>query len=499
MILLSFFAFAIVYFPTKEIRIGISPDSIHYIGTARNLIAGDGFNSYNNSPLLLYPPFYPLLLAFFGLIFKTDPLVLANTINSVLFGLITFSTGVIAFSLTRKSIVFAFLASLTVVFSIPLYGVTTMAWSETLFIFFVIMFFLIFKIYSESHKIIYLLYLICVTAFACITRYIGVVLIFVGIIGILMISDHIKKFSHILFFTVFSSLPLCIWLLKNVLISGTFTGIRQLSDYTLFDNVLSLLKHIFSWFFPDQLKSNRILLIAIGLLLGILIGYYIWYFISKKKAISPIQFILIIFTFGYIVFLLISSKSAFSQLIDNRFLSPVFIPIILLIFIIADDVVIIMQEHHSLKKISPVIIFFLTMSIFYSGKTTLNNSNNLSLYRLGFNTKSYLQSNTLEYLLNHPSALNNCKIYTNNPIAISFIAYIPAETSPSRKANYLSSIVADDIMKLDGSWITQKSCLIWFQSDSVKDLYSLYDLQEIVNLELINSFSDGAIYTIDKK
>ena len=361
------------------------------------------------------------------------------------------------------------------------------------------LFFFVYTLYSTNPKNIYLLLLICITASVCLTRYIGIILIFVGIISILRVSGHFKKISHLVCFSIFSSLPITAWLIKNMLISGTFTGTRQYSEHTIFENIHSLLVNLFSWFFSDQIKSNRILLLVIGLILCILIGFYIRNLISKKITISSIQSVLVIFTLVYIISLLASSISSFWQLIDNRYLSPVFIPITLLIFIFADDVLIIMQEQHSLKFILPVIILILTISITYSGKNTLKNSQELASYRLGFNTQANLQSETTEYLIKNPSVVDNCKVYTNNPIAISFVAYFPAETSPGREVNYLTSIVTDDITKLDDSWITQRSCLIWFHSDSRYILYSLNDLKKIIRLDLMYSFNDGAIYAIEKK
>jgi hypothetical protein len=43
---------------------GISPDSVIYISTARNIANGRGFVTYVDAPLVLQPPSYPAILGF---------------------------------------------------------------------------------------------------------------------------------------------------------------------------------------------------------------------------------------------------------------------------------------------------------------------------------------------------------------------------------------------------------------------------------------------------
>ncbi len=78
---LAFFALLgaiLIYLATSNYIVGISADSIAYISTARNLIAGEGFVRFDGNPVLVWPPMYPLLLALIGSVFKIDPLLLAN-------------------------------------------------------------------------------------------------------------------------------------------------------------------------------------------------------------------------------------------------------------------------------------------------------------------------------------------------------------------------------------------------------------------------------------
>lgn len=505
LIILSLFAAALVYFPTQQFKIGISPDSIQYIGTARNLVTGFGFTSYNGLPLLLYPPFYSVALAFLGWVFRTDPLFLANFLNSILFGFTVFLSGLLAYELTQKSFVFSLLSVIAITFSIPLYDVTTMAWSETLFIFLSLLFVFSSKFYSRTHSFSSLALIALISALASLTRYIGIFLIILGTINVLRIPEMKikKKGEQLIFFIVLSSLPMIIWVIRNFVISGTLTGMRQISQYTLVENLHAIILNVFKWYFPVQVASRQfraIEIIGIVILTILLIDNY--YRMGKpklNKLFSPLQIDLILFILLYIILLLSTSKTGFWQLIDNRYLSPVFIPLTLLLLSWAQSITVNFTKYFSLKIFLPFMSLFFLLLLLHPINTTLRNTKELAHFRLGFNTQSYLRSETINFLLAHPSIADECTIYTNQPIELDLIVYIPAKASPSKSTNDITSIVTDDVTKLSDLWPNSQSCLVWFTSSEKNDFFSINDLQKIVNLKIQYSFNDGTIYTIEKK
>ena len=499
--LLSLLAFALVYFPTENARIGVSPDTVNYIGTARNLIAGNGFLAYNNSPLLLFPPLYPLVLAGLGFIFKKDPLILANIVNSILFGLIVFVAGKFAFKLTNRSVIFSLLAVLSIIFSIPLYGVTTMAWSETLFIFLTVLFLMQLNSYTTDRRTLKLVSLAILAALAALTRYVGVVLIPVGFARIIFSSNNKfkTKVSQAAYYLILSSLPVGAWLLRNRIISGTFTGARQLSGYSFLDNFSSMVIGFFSWYFKPQLLNSQMFIGVIFLLTGLLIGYFFREYSQQKGKIGQSQLLLFTYISLYIIFLFISSRRGFWGLIDIRYLTPLFIPITLLIVTLAQQGVAFLQNRLHITLKFTIGVIFLFVFIISPFLTTAKNSRNLVYFRLGYTTKEVSSSDTLKFLKNNPDSIKGCRIYTNNPIGVDLIAHFPAQTSPGMRMNDLTSVVADDINSLSEVWPTEQSCLIWFEDEQDADLYSLSDLQKIVDLEVLNSFDDGVIYQIVKK
>ncbi|NIP42487.1 MAG: hypothetical protein GWO30_06835 [Gammaproteobacteria bacterium] len=61
--MLAILGAALIIYPTYHYGIGLSPDSVGYISTARSLISGKGFFQYDGQPFFLQPPLYPIILA----------------------------------------------------------------------------------------------------------------------------------------------------------------------------------------------------------------------------------------------------------------------------------------------------------------------------------------------------------------------------------------------------------------------------------------------------
>jgi hypothetical protein len=257
----------IIFFATSHYGAGISPDSIGYIATARHIADGIGFISYNNAPLVVQPPLYPAILGVIDFVFGVDPLLSANIVSAIFFGLALYLSGLLFFKHLTSSPLFALIGTVSLLVSIPLIAVSLMAWSEPPFIFFVVLYLIFISMYSEKKNVKSLLFLSLSVALACLTRYIGVVLILTGIISILLIrQDNIKKnFLHAFIFAFISALPIGIWAGRNYFLSGTLFGTRSPSLHTLSFNVRQTFLTIFFWYLPNRIFNNRLIFVLLFL------------------------------------------------------------------------------------------------------------------------------------------------------------------------------------------------------------------------------------------
>ena len=129
-----------IYLYTKHSGIGISPDSVVYLSTARNIHLNGSITEFDGMHLADFPAFYPIFLSIFMFITRLDPLLFAPVLNGCLFAIIIYLSGwvmeyFIHPSKWRKYIILSF-----IVISPCLLEVYSMLWSETLFIFWVLLF-----------------------------------------------------------------------------------------------------------------------------------------------------------------------------------------------------------------------------------------------------------------------------------------------------------------------------------------------------------------------
>ena len=216
-------------------------DSINYIGVARSLASGDGFTEVygGGRPYLHWPPLYPLLLAVAGLL-VFDPYDVAGPLGAVVFGLTILVIGrYLLERLESKYLALWCCAALTL--SIPLSWMASWALSESVFILFVTVALIFMHKFLERDKGRWLLLWVAVfSTLALLTRYLGVVLVGLVLLTLLMQRGIAvgEKLKNVVMYALIPMIPICIWMVRNYVISGDFTGSRSgYPRYSLYEIV----------------------------------------------------------------------------------------------------------------------------------------------------------------------------------------------------------------------------------------------------------------------
>ena len=111
----------------------LSPDALSYVGTARELVDGNGYRAPPGSPPLgNFPPLYPLVLAAVGYL-GLDPLTVARFLNPLLLGATVLVAGLLLHRLTG-SLPLAVAGQLLLVSGVDLLAYHSSALSEPLFL-----------------------------------------------------------------------------------------------------------------------------------------------------------------------------------------------------------------------------------------------------------------------------------------------------------------------------------------------------------------------------
>jgi len=215
-IIISLMGSLMIYFSTHWGPWAFS-DSTEYIVSARNLIAGHGLGLYGPTGtfhlLSLHPPFYSLVLSFFGL-FGADLVTTARWIDVSLFGLTILLVGIALYSFTQSSWL-PIMGSL-LLFSMPgLVDIFSGAMSEPIFIFTGLAGISLILLFLRNNRYIVLLAAALFSGLSILTRYSGLSFIITGIIGLLVLSQGPWKsrIRSILIYGVVSCLPIIGWLI----------------------------------------------------------------------------------------------------------------------------------------------------------------------------------------------------------------------------------------------------------------------------------------------
>ena len=323
--------------------VGFHVDTPLYISVARHLLEGEGFVQLTNKELYVkFPPLYPMLLAIASL-FVFDPLDVAGPLNAAIFGLTIFAAG----HYLRQRIHSRFLilwACLVILLSIPLTSIAYTAMSEPLFILFVTLSLLHTDSFLRQGKRTSLLWAGMFAALACLTRYIGLTLPMTIVLLILLQRNTalVAKMKHIAAYTLISVFPVALWMLRNSLLSGRPTGDRPASDSTLPYLLDSMLNTLFRWVFLDlplgEFHRFAVVLTGIALLaLAIALGYILraQQKVGTRTDWSPF-YLFTTFALVYLIALIGTlATTALDSLattaldsLGNRYLSPVYIPLL---------------------------------------------------------------------------------------------------------------------------------------------------------------------------
>lgn len=501
LVILPLVGAVLVLLSTTHYGAGLSPDSVGYIGTARNIITGNGITSYNGAPLVAQPPFYPILLALVGKIIGADPLSFAHIVNAIIYGIIIYLSGILHKKHLSSFLIFSIFSTSVIAFSIPLFKVSTYAWTEPLFISLTVTSFIFAISYLKSNDSVSLLLLALSIALASLTRYIGVTLILWGGLIVLFFQNNNfkKRVKHLLIFSIVSGLPIGLWLIKNYIISNTFFGSRSPSRFTLYQNINYAFDTLLYWFVPDDI-ANRLFLIVFSVSIGIFAGHNLknrWQEVKLRlKQISPI----LMFAIIYLIFLIISSTTTAYDRINNRLLSPVYIPFALLILILAEMIVAPYRKKFSNSLVNTFLIISMVIWLVYPIRNITLNTIKLLQNGRGYNSKAWRESEVIQYL-SSTELETEYPLFTNAPDAAYILAELSTKMSPSkRKGGNSSSLPNMSPYEIEDSWPEEnKAYLIWFDKKIRTYLFTPEELQKITNMELIADLEDGEIYIVTRK
>ncbi|MCJ7623218.1 MAG: phospholipid carrier-dependent glycosyltransferase, partial [Anaerolineaceae bacterium] len=252
--LIAISAAAVFILSTGEFGIGIRSDSVAYIWSARSLAEGSGLGRPdgvgNFKPMTHWPPLYPILLSFFEII-GWDVIEGARWFGAFLFAANIILVGLVLSRMTR-SFWFSLIGAVIMSLAPAIAETSLFAMTEPLFIALSLLSFILLDEYFTSRKNFLLFLSALVISLAFLARYAGLSLVAMGVILLLIQKNRplIERVIEIIQFSSISISLLVVWLIRNMLVSGSTTN-RVMTYYPISEGHFNqIITNIQDWFSP---------------------------------------------------------------------------------------------------------------------------------------------------------------------------------------------------------------------------------------------------------
>jgi Dolichyl-phosphate-mannose-protein mannosyltransferase len=319
--------------------LGLSPDSVVYIGAARSLLAGHGFSlpgeSALFSPITHYPPLYSSLLAVIGTL-AADPLDGAKWLNGAAFSTNIYVAGFLLFAVLG-SWQLALLGSLFTLTAFPLVQAHTMAWSEAMFIMLELLSLLLLLRYLEKPRTRSLLLASAVAGLSLLCRYAGFALVASGILGILFLGarEQREKLIDAGVFTGIAVLPTAVWAARNWYL-GDNSFNRTVAFHPIgLEKIFDIPAVLAGWFtFGPLTYDIGVILWLVLLIAGFVLpfGYLRKANFTNLRRTDTLLFLMLIVVVSYLAMMALSLTFLDAQIpVDSRTLSPIYVPAMILL------------------------------------------------------------------------------------------------------------------------------------------------------------------------
>jgi hypothetical protein len=472
-----------IYYLTRFGGIGISPDSVGYSVAAINLKEHGALNDFNGLALVDFPAGYSIFLAANYFVTGVPPVSLAPFINAGLYAAVIIMSSLLMRSFSGITKWYRIAILILLASSPCLWEVYGMIWSETLFLFLILVFLLAWKNYcvQKSNGSVFLFALVAACAF--VTRFAGITLIATGA-ALLFFDGTVlvwKKIKNLLLFLLTGVSLVVINLIRNNHSSGTLSGVREKALRTVADNLLDIgavLGGWFPWIGEHQLAGAIIFCLLVGVAVIQIIYRIIQQQFYLRNETAVYGFFLV-----YSVFIVaVSSISRFEEL-SSRLLSPMYIPMIWVGTIWIPNYI--NQKTKAIRMVLLLVtaIFFLA---FFKNQYKQNAGNWEGIAYAGipgYSEKQWKQSPTIQYINAHKDSLN-AAIYSDAFDGLYYLTGVKSLPLPHK-----------EIEKEKAAFLNHHSLIVvWFNDGVNTDLIDLEYIRSRKKLLLTRTFEDGAIY-----
>lgn len=487
---------------------GVSADAVKNMATAANLLAGRGFFDHTNSPLVYWPPLYPLLLAGLSWLTGWDVFVSGWYLNVLVMVANVFLAGWLVYEAFREKPLYAYLGALFVLVSESAVRIHANVSSDPLYITFSLAFLLAANRYLEKKSIGALWVMIGCAALATLQRWLGASLIAMG--GLVILVARWKQWTAFLrdgLLMGLSLLPTGAWIyFHNIRRYQTFWGNDSptLDPWVNFEFSLTKIMH---WFLPynprlDFIVYNPLIVLGVIALALALIArrqeWVAWWRTLWRPNVFPAVFFLPLSLVGIALVIVTGDhQDPYSDRYYVGFLASV----IILLFITLDTLVLSRLRMDLGKSRAIVSALFGIWLLMYP---TYSMYKYISASMADGEISNYNYYNRRVYNENAAISVFN-ELISEHPEATFYSNYADGMWFHTRRSTILLPRTSPEmdmveIKKNYSGWPGDKpGYILWFLPNEYKHVVPPNLLAEIADVKLIFASEHAMIYSVQGK
>lgn len=492
---------ALVLLREVNYGVGLGSDSRHYVATARSLLEGNWFTTWNGEPIAKIAPFFPAVLAFFGL-FGLKVITVGAFLNAIAFGTIIFTTTV-WLKVYVKSRFLVVWAGCVIALWVPLADLSAIIMTDTLFISLLLLsLYTLDRYLATMYQSMLIISAVC-ASLTWLTRYQGFALVAAALLLILVQQGFAltEKVKYAAIYATIAGTPMAGWIIRNLIVTNTVAGSREgllYQDPLILDSITSELVYwtlgntgsryanaLYEAFFAvtetgmsiPEIIYRTVILLAVAVGIG-----YAFIYLRRKSCWENSMAVAVPATF-ILVYVVISTILPLTQYetITIRYLLVLYVPVLVVIVIILDKLLVQISAPRYMPAVSTVILSLWLIQSIPDNYANINNR-----IENGFDaaSKTWAKSDTIRYLKSNPL---NGTVYSTSAWVMYFsdvctdnCTLIPIQHLWNQDGRFIGPVSADGPVHI-----------VVLQQENYYNF--LMELAELTTLEINSIHLDGVI------
>ncbi|MFN8051461.1 MAG: hypothetical protein U0Q22_08505 [Acidimicrobiales bacterium] len=478
--------------------LAVGDDGIGYEATADNLLAGHGLGYFLERHLTIWPPGWPLLMAFVSRVTPLSTAQAAIALNALTAFAIVLLTSRLLRRLVRDEQL-AFLGT-----AVAAVGASSMVFGHLLmtdfaFAAITLALFLSLMNYRRTDEFAWMVISVLLVWAGFMIRYAGIV--HIGTIGLWFLTDRRKTlFQRVRIAFVFgvgAAIVPALWIIRNIHTDDTALGVRYSSARGLLGNAFDTFATIGNFLTPGVAIEMRVIWAAVAVAGCAVMAVLLWRVLGSdprvRTATGWVDIVasetgLLVLHIGvYLAYMLYARTTTGLNRLDFRLLNPVYLPLVIVALVILDRAgapigIGVARAWAGLNLLLGVgmIAYFATSPDLFVG----------NYERPAFDA------------VRHSSALAaitpGCKVSSNLPNAL-YEAGVEADWSP-RNTGLESNDPVDDLDQLAADVDRHDHCLVWIDLEPrYGHLATLQELRARFDLVELDAADRVTVYRIERK